>query len=604
MSSTDAFALFAQARKQCPNPFKLETVVADKEVWGEVLTNLPSLNQHIDAKIYDAIYEVQQKYSNKIGISIKGDRGTGKSHVIHRIWKHIEQKGECVFAYIGPFSNPKRINSHVRFYLASSFSNQDINGVTQWQKLAAAAISTLKDTEFEERYHPYIERCNTPNDLKKYIEENLQKDKLLEFFDELTEAILEKKPNIDFHFLRAILFLVLKNKKDAQIALAWIKGEDNPEIKKVCLPEFPSEEKEEKSIWMIQQICRISEIASFPVVICFDQLDCAGTDSDCGDSPAETVAKCIDQIYFLCSNVILICCVISDTWREIEQMGSGIPDRVGQWLVTAKPPAAEQIVELVKLRLDWFYKKNNLNAHDYPDLHPFQEDQIKKIANEAAGVRSLMKWCAEQFEQIEGRRPPNPINRKKTEFLDTYNDLLNRIYIPIKDDDKLATIIACAMRMIPNGGTENVVVTEVLINNNSLHELHLTVCGYDCLHQRNVKIGVRVCETTTGNTFNAVIRRLLDYSKHGITRGCLVRSTDIPRNWKVGNQLKDQLVNQQGGEVVVLKRNEIKPLVAIQTIYEQAENYCFDKNEVINIVKELRLVADNPLICQILSAPV
>uniref|UniRef100_A0A0C1QUU6 Uncharacterized protein n=1 Tax=Tolypothrix bouteillei VB521301 TaxID=1479485 RepID=A0A0C1QUU6_9CYAN len=83
-----------------------------------------------------------------------------------------------------------------------------------------------------------------------------------------------------------------------------------------------------------------------------------------------------------------------------------------------------------------------------------------------------------------------------------------------------------------------------------------------------------------------------------------MRSTDIPRNWKVGNQLKDQLVNQQGGEVVVLKRNEIKPLVAIQTIYEQAENYCFDKNEVINIVKELRLVADNPLICQILSAPV
>ncbi|MEH2131466.1 MAG: hypothetical protein V7K86_12690 [Nostoc sp.] len=98
--------------------------------------------------------------------------------------------------------------------------------------------------------------------------------------------------------------------------------------------------------------------------------------------------------------------------------------------------------------------------------------------------------------------------------------------------------------------------------------------------------------------------RLLDYKKHDITRGCLVRSTSVPKNWRVGNQLKDQLKKQQGGEVVVLKKNEIKPLVVIETIYDQAENYGFDKEEVTNFVKDLRLVANNLLICEILSAPV
>ncbi|MDB9474725.1 hypothetical protein [Dolichospermum circinale] len=390
MSNTDKYALFDKARKESANPFRLKSVISANEVWGDVITDLPELNQHIDERIFDAISEVRKKYSSKIGIAIKGDRGTGKSHVIHRLWRKITQEGGSVFAYIGPYANPQRINSHVRFYLSESFTHQDSLGITQWQKLAAAAINTLKGTEFEDKYRSYIEKCNSPDELRKYIVASQSKATLSGFFDELVEAILENQTGIDFNFLRAILFLLLKNVKDAQIALAWIKGEDNSEIKTIGLPEFSFDIQEDKSIWMIQQICKLAEVASLPVVICFDQLDNAGTDNDSGDSPAQNVAKCIDRIYFQCSNVILICCVISDTWREIEQMGSGIPDRVGQRSVKAQPPTTEQTIELVKLRLDWFYKNNNLNSEDYPHLYPFEESKIKHIASESAGARSLM----------------------------------------------------------------------------------------------------------------------------------------------------------------------------------------------------------------------
>lgn len=613
MSATDPYYLLEQARKKQPNPFKLESVITADEVWGEVKTNLPSLNQHIDQKILDAIIEIRYKYSKKIGIAIKGDRGTGKSHVIHRIWKKISQEGGSVFAYIGPCSNPKRINSHVRFYLADSFSKQDIQGVTQWQKLAVSAIKTLKRTKFESKYQQYIERCDSPNELKDYIIEH-HKDTLKDFFDDLVEVILENQPDVDFNFLRAVLFLLLKNKQFSQIALAWIKGEDHSEIKKIGLPEFPLEQQEDKSVWIIQQICKLAEVASFPVILCFDQLDSAGTDNDSGDSPSQTVAKCIDQIYFQCSNIILLCCVISDTWGEIEQMGSGIPDRVGQWSVTAKPPVAEQMIELVKLRLNWFYTNSKLNSSDYPELYPFEESQIRTIASVAAGARSLMQWCAEKFEQIEieggkGKSSPptsliNDDNDKQKEFLAKYNELLNKACIPIKDDDQLAAIIACTMKMIPDGGSANVVITKVDVIHNSSHDLHLAISGYDYIDKREIKIGVRVCETTNGHSFNAVMKRLLNYNQYNITRGCLIRSTPIPRNWKVGNQLKEELEKQKKGEVVVLKKDEIKSLTAIQRIYEQALDYGFSQGEVIQIVKSLRLAADNPLICEILSAPV
>ncbi len=452
MSTTDLYRIFDQARKQCPNPFTLKSVISANEVWGEVMTDLPrsanevwgevmtdlpSLNQHIDERISDAIFEIRKKYSNKIGIAVKGDRGTGKSHVIHRIWKNIAQEGGSVFAYIGPCTNPKRINSHVRFYLADSFNHQDIQGVTQWQKLAAAAIKSLEESEFKDKYSQYIERCDSPNELKKYIIASQNKDTLLSFFDELVEAILENQSEIDSNFLRALLFLLLKSVKSAQIAFAWIKGEDHPEIKKLGLPEFLIEQQEDKSIWIIQQICKLAEIASLPVLICFDQIDYAGNDNDSGDSGSQIIAKCIDKIYFQCSNVILICCVISDTWREIEQMGSGIPDRVGQRSVTAKPPTAEQIIELVKLRLDWFYKNNNLNSLDYPNLYPFNENKIRNVANQSAGVRSLMKWCAEEFEKvvIPPDKPDPPVtleDKKKKDFLEKYNELLsNQIDIPM-----------------------------------------------------------------------------------------------------------------------------------------------------------------------------
>ncbi|QYX33443.1 hypothetical protein K2F26_09060 [Sphaerospermopsis torques-reginae ITEP-024] len=615
MSNIDKYSLFEEARQNSVNPFSLIPVVSATEVWGEVITNLPGLNQHIDERIFDAITEVRKKYSPKIGIAIKGDRGTGKSHIIHRVWKKITQDGGSVFAYIGPCTNPKRINSHVRFYLADSFTHQDSQGITQWQKLAAAAINKLKGTEFEDKYRPYIEKCHSPNELKKYILENQNKSKLLDFFDELVEAILENQIGIDFNFLKAILFLLLKSAKNAQISLDWIKGVDNSEIKTIGLPEFLFEEQEGKSIWMIKQICKLAEISSLPVIVCFDQLDSAASDNDSGDSPAQILAKCIDQIYFQCSNIIIICCVISDTWKEIEQMGSGIPDRVGQRSVKAKPPNTEQTIELVKLRLDWFYKENNLNPQDYPYLYPFDESKIKQIASESASVRSLMTWCVEEFKKVVIPPPqpgksidplllPDPLDQQKKKFVDEYEDLCQKISIPIKDDDRLAAIINCTINMIPGGGTANVVIKEVKKIADANHDLHFIVSADDCLQNYEVKIGVRICETTNGNTFNAVIKRLLNYDKYGITRGCLVRSSDVPRSWRTGYQLKEKLENDKGGKVVVLKKNEIKPLAAIHTIYEQAEDYGFTKEEVTELVKELRLAADNLLICEILSAPV
>ncbi len=605
---TDPYTLFEEARKQQPNPFKLKPIVSANEVWAQVVTNLDDLNQQVDQTIYRAISEVRQKYSDKIGIAVRGDRGTGKSHTIHRIWKTLERDGGAVFAYIPQFTNASRIDSHVRFHLSLSFKHQDVRGVTQWQQLAASMIATLKGTEFEEKYQPYIEKCNHPEELRRYLIQNLSQAQRFEFIDEVIEAILESQHDLDFNFLRAVLFLIFKSDAIAQIGMAWIQGIDHPETRKRGLPEFSQQEQDAKSIWFIEQICKLAGVSSRPVLICFDQLDQVSVRNDCGDSPAQIVASCIDRIYFQCSNVLLLCCVISDTWKEIEQMGSGIPDRVGQRSVATNPPTSDQMLELVKLRLAWFHSQNNLNSDDYPNLYPFDANEIRGIASKAAGVRDLMKWCAEQFDSVEilasGTSTRDPNNNKQQEFLDAYHELLNRVSVPEQNDDQLAAIIASTMAMIPKSGTENVIITSVTHMNQAGHDLHLIIDGYDAVQQKAVRIGVRVSETLTGRTFNAAMERLLKYTKHNITRGCLVRSTPVPLSWKKGKQLEEKLVQEQGGEVVVLKKDEIKALAALYQIHEEAENYGFTQQQVIEFVKELNLAAHNPLICEILSAPV
>ncbi|GJD15703.1 unknown protein [Rivularia sp. IAM M-261] len=595
---TDPYVLFEEARKRSPNPFRQKTVVADTEIWGQVMSDLSSLNQHIDLAIEQAISDVKQEFSNQLGIAIKGDRGTGKSHVIHRIWKKIEKQGGSVFAYIPPCNTSNRIQSHVRFYLSESFNHQDVHKTTQWQKLAVAAMLTLKGTEYEEKYQDYLEKFAQVKQLKKYIQTNVPKSDLQDFFDDLAESILENQPQLDFYFLKAVLLSLLTPAKEAQLALSWIRGDETIGTHELGLPQ----QSDAKSIWMIQQICKLAKVASLPVVICFDQLDSVEPDTESGDSPAQTIARCIDQIYSQCSNVILLCCVISDTWREIKHMGSGIPNRVGQREVTANPPNEEEMIELVRLRLSWFYDTNNLNTNDYPHLYPFEEEQIKMIANSFAGVRSLLEECAKNFEL---NKSISPVEQKKKKIQEIYNELSVKVSIPINDDTKLAEVISLTMKMIPDEGTDKFTVQKVEPLKASSHNLHLIINGYDKLQNKDVKIGVRVCETNQYRTFNAVMSRLLKYETYKITRGCLVRSTPVPKSWKSSHVLKEQLEKQQGGEVVDnFNKDDIKTLVALETMYSQAENYGFEKQELVNLIKELKLAANNPLIDEILSSPI
>lgn len=615
IAEKDKYTLFLEARSRGSNPFKQESVISATEVWGKVMTDLPSLNQHIDETIACAIDQVKHQRDSAIGIAIKGDRGTGKSHVINRVWHNICKDKIALFSYIPPCMNPAEIDSHVRFNICRDFQKVDNQGITQWQKLAAFLIGELKHSSAHQKYQNLIERSGQPDDLRDYIIQNVRSLDYATFFDDLTEAILEKYNSLDFDFLKATLFTLFKNRKIAQVALAWLRGEDHPSIRDAGLPTCTKQQQAQREIQVISQISKLAEIVSMPIVICFDQLDAVGTDPNSGDSKAQSIARCIDRIYFQCSNVILLCCVISDTWREIEQMGGGTRDRVGQWIVSTKPPTPDQMRELIRLRLLCFYEYSNLEISDYPDFYPFNRDELdqklESLAGEAAGARSLFSnWCARKFEEdlasptpLHGGEKNEKIDSKN--FLEIYEEVVKKIRIPSQVmDEEIASVLYTSVQMLVGHTIANVRILDVTqISCNCSLDLHWLVSGHEVIFDQPVRIGVRVCETQNGNSFNAVMRRLLDYEKYNLTRGCLVRSTSIPMNWRRGKELATQLTQCQSGEVVVLKKEHIRPLLAIEQIHNQAADYGLTAEEVCKFVRDLRLIENNPLIDEILSAP-
>ena len=100
----------------------------------------------------------------------------------------------------------------------------------------------------------------------------------------------------------------------------------------------------------------------------------------------------------------------------------------------------------------------------------------------------------------------------------------------------------------------------------------------------------------------ATLKRLTNYQKFDFTRGCLVRSKKLnPKT--TSEKLLNQMVTTQGGEWVVLKFDQVKPLLAASIIYRSCEDYEFTQEQVIDFMQQQKIAADNYLIAEILSAP-
>ncbi len=122
---------------------------------------------------------------------------------------------------------------------------------------------------------------------------------------------------------------------------------------------------------------------------------------------------------------------------------------------------------------------------------------------------------------------------------------------------------------------------------------------------KEARIGVAAIQNSQFSLV-AGLKRLNDYQKYHLTRGCLVRSPEkvekIKRN-SVAHQLLKELTANHGGEYVPLLWEQVKPLLAVSAVYENREQYHLDSEQVLGSIAEKQITVTNELLREILSDP-
>jgi hypothetical protein len=567
------------------NPFS-EYTVRTQDIWEKNFLDEPSLNSHASDAVFECIEKLQNRQLNVMGITLRAEKGVGKSHVISRIRHRLQESGNALFVYMGNYGNLNDIRSEFLKNLALSLKQIGSNDVTQWQELAAALLNDV----FQKSYHPRDFVHGLPNKIKTDPQ----------YVTDLTEKICAVKGDISNpSIIQAILWTL--SPIHASYAINWLAGSNLPQSKSDQL-DLPNSNQEDRSFESFDTTCTVLSLISQykSIVICFDQLESVEV-NDAGFTKAQVAASFGMDLYNNIQRGVLLTAVYTDIWQhQIKTLPSAeaVVDRIGQIIIDLNFLNAESVVSLVKRRLTNFYAKHQVIPPN--ELYPFDEEVLREKGKQKASARDILQWCQKNWKLVEIIDSNTLVktayeNEFKSldpvEFIDDKNKLSNSLYFGFQSLIG-KTIAGVTVDFIDYYTSKK--------NSNKNHIDFRVLCTEN---SQVIKIGVAIIQYPVGNGIQAALNRLVDYQRFDLTRGCLIRSKDIPPKAKMAQQLVDRLLNELGGEWPTIRIADLKPLIAIRSVFDSRVDYDLSEEMIREFIENTGLAQENELLLDILSAP-
>jgi len=589
------------------NPFVRPPVVTDQDIWNDPFPDLTTLNRHAS----DAVLELlgTDPYSERLtSIAIVGDAGTGKSHLISRIRSHPIANPDTLFIYapLGQYTDASLLRYQFQQTIVNSLRHQGSQGVMQWRQLAAKiANQALQEINPDAReFHPLA------------LVKNLQCNNLAKnqsWIDQLTEAFFRIKPDIgEPDILRAIVWTLCN--AQAPYALKWLGGNPlSPEkAAQLGLPNH-QEKYRDPDAWdtTVQILTLISDY--YGTIICFDRLE--SRDRGAAGLKRERIVASLAKRLFdtvdrsrLNHPLILLTVMNPDTWEhKVLNLPEGIPDYLSDVgdPIQLRQIADEEIVQLIALWLQNFYQAYNLTPPT--PVYPFDADQLKALGREKLTVRQILEWCADHVQSVEVE-PLQQVERLFARMNGVVTDGLSAVEVDreLDDRDRPTEVLQWALQAIAGETIAGVKVEAV----SRMVTKHKTDRGYIQLraivseHGQTIEIGIAIGQQKSPQSLGATLKRLVQYDKFQIDRGCLLRSYElkIPSHWQAYRYLT-QLCSQMGGKWVNLRSQDFQPLLAIWQVYRQRSDYGLTDQQIFQFARSHQIIAKNPLIRAILTNP-
>lgn len=576
------------------NPFAGHTVVRPQQIWGKSFPDVPSINAHVSNAIFQAVAQVRQGQRQTVGITITGEKGLGKSQIISRIRHGLQPDGSALFVYMGKYDNLNQIKYQFLQNVASSLrAFGSYQGVMQWQELAAALINEAKNFS----YTPQQYISMFPSWLKKYPNQ---------LVDRFTDWVIQIKPEINNPYLvKAILWTLSSD--HAIYATHWLSGLELTDTRseEMGLPNFQREHKEAEALTTVRQILDILSDYRVPV-ICFDELDNTDAD-DNGFTAAQVVASLAKDLYNNLKRGVLLLAMYPDTWRDqvkVLPQAYAVIDRLGGKPIQLNFLNSDDVVVIVSYWLKEFYQEHQQTSPSL--LYPFDENKLKEFGKQRPTVRAVLNWCAEHFVVPEDisptpTPPPPPQHPVEPAFNNELAGVEESLDNYLEDNDAIGNALRLGFSNLVGETVEEVKIAQVAVIQGKKCYLGFKIIGEE--DGKTLKIGVAIVQQSGGTGVQAILGQLIDYERFDLTRGCLVRSKKISPSANKARESVRTLLNEKGGEWVLLRGEDIKPLLAIQLVLENRESYKLSEAEIIDFIKQKQLAINNPLIREILSDP-
>lgn len=595
---------------QSHNPFTNTGIVKEQDIWGKKSLDVPTLNSHASDTVFRAIEFVRTSQSSQdkvTSIAITAQQGVGKTHLLSRIRHQLEKEGGALFVYASGnnYTDLTLVKYQFQKILADSLSKAGSQWVMQWQEVAAAIANEGRS-----------ETCSTPAELVKKFDQayanSLVNNKNL--MNALQKQVIKNKPNADPYILRAILWTL--SETQAPFAIKWLSGEELAQVnsEELGLPN-PSKTNQDREAEALKNIQQILNLVSFynPVVICFDEIDVANKSTDDGIPTEIVIANLVKILHDTLENselskgVIILTVMLHETWTDkVNSIPGGTPDRISKYTQRKPIPlnqlSSNSMVELVSVWLQDYYNSKNLFP-PHP-LYPFEESQLREYGKSKPSVREALRWCANNFKIAEESLPSDPFERFELAFEKENNAFIKDL---LEDGTIISEALFYGFATLKHQFLEGIVIEEVtsdvqpkLQNSNFIN---FKIIGSE--NGKKVKIGVAVIQSSQF-TLTAGLKRLNDYEKYDLTRGCLVRSQfkieQIKKNSEA-YKLLNKLISERGGEHVNLIEDQIRPLLAVLAIYKKRLNYQLTEEHIIDVITRNKITSENLLLREILSNP-
>ncbi|MEH2317791.1 hypothetical protein [Nostoc sp.] len=575
------------------NPFAGHIVVRPQQIWGKSFPDVSSINAHASNAVFDAVEKVRKGKCETIGITITAEKGLGKSHIISRIRHRLQTEDGSLFVYMSKYDNLNQIKSQFLQSVASSLRAFGSQEVMQWQEIAAALINEAKQWNYTPQQ--YINMY--PGWLSKHS------TKAIVHF---TESVLKIKPEItNPYIVKAILWTL--SPVHINYASYWLSGLElaQSQAEAMGLPNPKSEDREAESLSTVRQILDITSYYRVPV-ICFDELDIADA-ADNGFMAAQVIANLVKDLYNSLKQGVLLLAMYPRTWEDqikalpeaeavVDRLASEQADRQA---IALKYLNSDDIVALVSQWLQDFYQEHQ-QTPPHP-LYPFNETKLRELGKSKPTVRSVLKWCAENFVPPSGETPPSPPHPVKPCFDKELANVEASIDSLIEEEAIISDTLWLAFNSLIGETVEGVTIesieeVEPSAANNGF--MDFKIIG----NKKKVRIGVDVVQQDR-NAIGAALGRLIDYKTFNLTRGCLVRSKKISPNAVLARKYLRILLKDKGGEWVSLQSQDIQPLFAIWFVWYNRESYELAEEQIFEFIQQKQIAINNPLIREILSDP-